>query len=148
MIAFSVPHTLMSDRRPAHHPRSSSRSGPWYAARACAIGLLAVAATGCSYCDDSADPASWHTTYISSAQAALIPGPGPIPPPDCDGAASAAQRAAKGAPGALVDPDLLEIARLEIERDCYREAENSLRHRVETLGKTTTGLKKTTTGLK
>jgi hypothetical protein len=35
----------------------------------------------------------------------------------------------KGAPG-TVDPDLLEIARLEVERDCYKDAEESLRARV------------------
>src|SRR5690606_6904596 len=90
-------------------------------ARGCAVhGLLAalaVAAGGCSYCDEYD---SWRqATYIATAEAAT-----PLPAPDCavhtDGAAALAGEAA-------ADPDLVEIARLEIERDCYREAEAQTR---------------------
>jgi hypothetical protein len=81
----------------------------------------------------------WAPISISRAEAGVAPGVADgMAPPECDFEASAATR--KAAPG-TVDPDLLEIARLEMERDCYKEAEQSLRHRLETVEPSTTGMK-------
>lgn len=65
----------------------------------------------------------WAPISITHAEA----GDDGVAPPACEFEASAATR--KGAPD-TVDPDLLEIARLEVERDCYKDAEESLRARV------------------
>jgi hypothetical protein len=108
----------------------------------CLAGVLALVFGGCSYCDDGADLSSWRTTYISAAEAAVGPEPAaPVTPPHCDVEASAAARTAEGAPGVVVDPDLVEIAKLEIERDCYRQAEEHLRQRLDTLQHSSVGLK-------
>jgi hypothetical protein len=100
--------------------------------------MLAISVGGCSYCD-STDPHSWRTTYISTAQAAV--GTAPVAPPRCDVEANAAARAAAGAPGVVVDSDLVEIAKLEVERDCYRQAEQGLRRRLERLQEPSLSLK-------
>lgn len=44
---------------------------------------------------------------------------------------SAAAIAGEAAADAAVDADLVEIAQLEIERDCYRNAEASTRRQLE-----------------
>jgi hypothetical protein len=85
---------------------------------ACAAVALSLLVGACS-CDDS-DP--WRATYISTAEAAYAP-------PACDVDASAAATAE--ASGTHVDPNLVEIARLEVERDCYKGAEASLRQHLE-----------------
>ncbi len=77
---------------------------------------------GACSCDD-ADP--WGTTYIVSAEAET--GRGEIAPPACDVETDAVAESA----GARVDPNLVEIARLEVERDCYKGAEEDLRQRLE-----------------
>ena len=92
--------------------------------------MLAGLAGGCA-CGD-VDP--WAPISISHAEA----GDDGVAPPACEFEAAAATR--KGAPD-TVDPDLLEIARLEVERDCYKDAEESLRARVNTLGATRASLK-------
>ncbi len=82
---------------------------------AVAISLL----VGACSCDDS-DP--WRATYISTAEAAYAS-------PACDVDAGAAAKVET--PGTHVNPDLVEIARLEVERDCYKGAEENLRQRLE-----------------
>ena len=77
----------------------------------------------------------WAPISIAHAEA----GDDGVAPPACEFEAAAATR--KSAPD-TADPDLLEIARLEVERDCYKEAEESLRARVnavETSGARMTG---------
>lgn len=81
-----------------------------------AMGLAGVLA-GCSACGEDFRDATWGTTYVQTAEAA----PG-ITSPNCDVAGPDVQ--------ADVDPDLVEIARLELERDCYKRAEADLRRRV------------------
>jgi hypothetical protein len=80
-----------------------------------ALGLAGLLA-GCSACGEDFRDATWGTTYVQTAEA-----PG-IAAPNCDVAGPDAQ--------AGVDPDLVEIARLELERDCYKRAEADLRRRV------------------
>jgi len=127
----------VSERGPARNStnRSSNRSGRRAAlgplTARCAAVVLAGLTGGCS-CDDMLDP--WAPISITHAEAAE----GGVGPPACEFEAAAATR--NGAPG-TVDPDLLEIARLEVERDCYKEAEASLRARVNTLGATSASLK-------
>jgi hypothetical protein len=81
-----------------------------------AIVALAALAGGCSSCDD--DP--WRAvTYLADAEAAASP-----PAPNCEVRARAAGDVA-------ANPDLVEIAKLEIERDCYKAAEASVRQQLE-----------------
>jgi hypothetical protein len=51
--------------------------------------------------------------------------------PDCTVEGVAKPAPSSGEPGAYADPNLLEVARLEIERDCYKKAEQDLREEVE-----------------
>jgi hypothetical protein len=125
------------ERGPARNStnRSSNRSGRRaplapLTARCTAI-VLAGLAGGCS-CDEMIDP--WAPVSITRAEA----GEKAAGPPACDFEATAATP--QGAPD-TADPDLLEIARLEVERDCYKDAEASLRARVNTLSTTRASLK-------
>jgi hypothetical protein len=70
----------------------------------------------------SCEPEPWGATYITIAEAAHAP-------PACEVHANAAASAA--ASGTHVDPNLVEIARLEVERDCYKGAEADLRQRLQ-----------------
>ena len=97
----------------------------------CAAVVLAGLAGGCS-CDEMIDP--WAPISITHAEA----GESDAAPPACE--FEAGKATPKGAPG-TADPDLLEIARLEVERDCYKDAEQSLRARVNTMGTTRASLK-------
>lgn len=51
--------------------------------------------------------------------------------PDCTVEGVAKPATSSGEPGAYADPNLLEVARLEIERDCYKKAEQNLRDEME-----------------
>jgi hypothetical protein len=53
--------------------------------------------------------------------------------PQCQVAKPAVTNGGSAAPEQLADPNLLEIARLELERDCYKAAEQSSRKRLERL---------------
>lgn len=53
--------------------------------------------------------------------------------PRCQIAKPAVTSGGSAAPEQLADPNLLEIARLELERDCYKAAEQSSRKRLERL---------------
>jgi hypothetical protein len=70
----------------------------------------------------SCEPEPWGATYITVAEAAYEP-------PACEVDDNAAASAA--ASGTHVDPNLVEIARLEVERDCYKGAEADLRQRLQ-----------------
>jgi hypothetical protein len=111
--------------------RSRRRSALGPLTGRCAAVVLAGLAGGCS-CDDMIDP--WAPISITHAEA----GESGVAPPACE--FEAAEATPKGASG-TADPDLLEIARLEVERDCYKDAEESLRARVNTLGATRASLK-------
>jgi hypothetical protein len=102
----------------------------------CAVGAASLLVGACSYCDEN-DP--WRATYISTAQAAAMADS--LTPPHCDVETNAAVRTAAEASGSVVDPDLMEIARLEVERDCYKRAESKLRTSVETAQPPPTGMK-------
>lgn len=108
------------------------------------MGLLSLAAImvgGCSHCERHDASELWHPVIIQSAQAATPPPaatPMPTLPrlslpaaPDCTVEGVAKPALASGEPGAYADPNLLEVARLEIERDCYKKAEQDLRDEVE-----------------
>jgi hypothetical protein len=101
-------------------------------ARCVVVAVLAGLAGGCS-CDEMIDP--WAPISITRAEA----GEGGMAPPACE--FEAAQAAPKGGATGTADPDLLEIARLEVERDCYKDAEESLRARVNAMGTTGASLK-------
>jgi hypothetical protein len=95
------------------------------------VGAASMLLGACSYCDEN-DP--WRATYFSTAQAAVVTdGGAPLAPPHCDVGTNAAVETAAKESGTVVDPDLMEIARLEVERDCYKKAESKLRNRVETV---------------
>jgi hypothetical protein len=81
---------------------------------AAAAGTLLLGACSC----DHTDP--WNAAYIVTADAEIVP-------PTCEvETASIAESS-----GARVDPNLVEIARLEVERDCYRSAEARLRQNLQ-----------------
>lgn len=85
-----------------------------------AVAALALLLCACS-CEDAE---RWRAaTYISPAEAAAAPA--------CEAETRAAVAATAEASGANVDPNLVEIARLEVERDCYKSAEESLRQRLQ-----------------
>ena len=116
----------MSVSQGARRPRRRNLAG----GSRCAAGAASLLVGACSYCDEN-DP--WRATYISTAQAAIVSNPGAsLAAPHCDIKGNTAVRTAAEASG-TVDPELMEIARLEVERDCYKKAENSLRSRVETV---------------
>lgn len=141
MTALDVTPARASGERAARGAQGRHLTGPRLAAPFL-MGVLALVAGGCSSCDDGADLSSWRTTYISAAEAADGGGPAaPVTASRCDVEANAAARATAGAPGVVVDPDLVEIAKLEIERDCYRLAEQGLRQRLQTLQHSSVGLK-------
>jgi len=134
VIAFCVKSA------PASVPRAPRRTlaGAPLVTR-CAVGAASLLVGACSYCDEN-DP--WRATYISTAQAAIVSDSGAsLAPPHCDVKANKAVQTAAEASGSVVDPDLMEIARLEVERDCYKNAESSLRNRVETAQPSSTDLK-------
>jgi hypothetical protein len=84
-------------------------------------GLVALLTAACSSCDEGLEHSAWGVTYVSTAEAsdASLDAPNcAVDAPDTDSA------------GAKVDPELLEIARLEVERDCYKRAERELRYRI------------------
>ena len=114
------------------------------------MGLLSLAAIivgGCSHCERRDASESWRPAIIQSAHAATPPPEATPPPaatpmptlprislpaaPDCTVEGVAKPAPASGEPGAYADPNLLEVARLEIERDCYKKAEQDLRDEVE-----------------
>ena len=102
---------------------------------------------GCSYCEKFDASESWRPVIVQSAQAATpppeaapTPAAPPTPalprislpdPPDCTVEGVEKPAPSSGEPGAYADPNLLEVARLEIERDCYKKAEHDLREEVE-----------------
>jgi hypothetical protein len=127
--AYRVSRFFESDERRALETGVRRARGRRLAAHGAVLALAAFAG-GCSSCEDTAD--AWRTTYISAAQAAEASEAAAGPPPNCDVAARRAERRVAGAADEPVDSDLLEIARLEVERDCYKSAEHSLRARITT----------------
>lgn len=106
--------------------------------QASALGFLSLAALvlgGCSSCDEFAASDIWRPAIIAPAEAATpsFPRINIPPPPDCTVAGVEKPSPASGAPGAHADANLLEIARLEIERDCYKKVEHRVRGELERL---------------
>jgi hypothetical protein len=94
----------------------------------CAAAVMALSLGACS-CDDG-DP--WRATYINTAEAATeADRVAAVEPPACNVEKSASVEKSAESSGTHVDPNLVEIARLEVERDCYKGAEESLRQRLE-----------------
>lgn len=103
--------------------------------------LPAIMLGGCTYCAGMDATESWRPQIIQSAKAATPPPIATPPPtlprislpdaPDCTVEGVAKPAPSSGEPGAYADPNLLEVARLEIERDCYKKAEQDLREEVE-----------------
>jgi hypothetical protein len=138
VTAFGVKLATVSATRGTRRAPRRNLAGGQLVAR-CAAGAASLLVGACSYCDEN-DP--WRATYISAARAAVVSdGGAPLAPPHCDVETNAAVQTATEASGTVVDPDLVEIARLEVERDCYKKAESSLRTRVETPRPASTGLK-------
>ena len=96
---------------------------------------IAVPLAGCADCLDEDAPAQWGAVIVRRAEAAVSDTKLLAPPsaPKCAIKGVAKPPAGSNAPGADADPNLLEVARLEIERDCYKEAERAVRRRLETL---------------
>jgi hypothetical protein len=90
---------------------------------------------GCCNCAELESPDNWNTSILGGANAATrdeAASASPSPP-DCSVKGAKTPSEASGAPEAYADRNLLEIARLELERDCYKTAENDARRRLKGL---------------
>jgi hypothetical protein len=84
----------------------------------CSIAIIAaLLLSGCA-----CSAADWDPTTVSRAKAL-----GAIAEPNCDGDQLARYSKASSSFMERADPLMLEIARLEAERDCYRAAERRAR---------------------
>ena len=99
----------------------------------CALGAAAVMLGGCSICDELEMTDGWHNAIVGEANAAVRNQNALAPPsaPDCRVKGAKKPSQASGAPDAFADPNLLEVARLELERDCYKAAEKEVRRDLE-----------------
>jgi hypothetical protein len=85
-----------------------------------AVALATLTLAGCA-CDD----ADWKADIAGDAEAATLDGA-----PNCDFDSLDRRSKASAALAERADPRLLEIARLEAERDCYKAAEARARKRI------------------
>jgi len=116
----------------------STATCPTFRQQAPVLGQLCLSAIllgACSNCDELEALDEWQAVIVGQAMAATPESElrAPPSPPDCTVAGAAKPSPASGAPGAYADPNLLEVARLEIERDCYKEAEEAARRRLKTI---------------
>ena len=89
-----------------------------------AVALATLTLAGCA-CDDAA----WKADIAGDAEAATLDGA-----PNCDFDSLDRRSKVSATLAERADPHLLEIARLEAERDCYKAAEaraRKLRKRAE-----------------
>lgn len=108
-----------------------------------AAGLAAATLTGCA-CGDYQDGDPWSAivayngepvashggqAWHESVPAAVAASVDTAQPPDCK--VKSIAKPPPGQAGAAADPNLLEVARLELERDCYKRAEEAARRRLE-----------------
>jgi hypothetical protein len=84
-----------------------------------AVALATPPLAGCA-CDDT----GWKTVVAANAEAATLEGA-----PNCDFGSLDRISKASAPLAERADPHLLEIARLEAERDCYKAAEVRARQR-------------------
>ena len=101
----------------------------WYHARRhLALTFATVALSGCVCEDgvwmDGSWMASTEVNYVSDH---------PDPPPNCNIVRMTRFSKSSAAIAERADPLLLEAARLEVERDCYKAAEARTRQRLDTL---------------
>jgi predicted negative regulator of RcsB-dependent stress response len=94
---------------------------------------------GCTNCDEFAGFDAWHTMIVADASAAAAYQQRGVAAPNCNIKGAERPAASSGNPAAYADPNLLEVARLELERDCYKDAEQSLRERLKRLEDSTIG---------
>jgi len=85
-----------------------------------AVALAMPVLAGCA-CDD----AGWKTVVAVNAEAAMLDGA-----PNCDFGSLDRFSKTSATLAERADPHLLEIARLEAERDCYKAAEKRARQRI------------------
>jgi hypothetical protein len=85
-----------------------------------AIALATLPLAGCA-CDEAA----WKADIAGDAEAATLDAA-----PNCDFDSLDRRSKASAALAERADPRLLEIARLEAERDCYKAAEARARKRI------------------
>jgi hypothetical protein len=125
VVAYGGMNVLMGTKQASHGDTRARRTGRPLATLTAAV-ALAVIAGGCSSICDEDNP--WMpVTHVASAEAAT-----PLAAPNCEARMQAAAGiASKASAGTAVDPDLVEIAQLEIERDCYKQAEETTRQQLE-----------------
>lgn len=90
---------------------------------------------GCCNCAELESPDNWNTSILGGANAATrdeAASASPSPP-DCSVKGAKTPSEASGAPEAYADRNLLEIARLELERDCFKAAEKNARRSLKGL---------------
>lgn len=81
------------------------------------------------------EPATKEATFRpADVNPALLKKPNP---PSCE-IKGAAKPADSEVAGATADPNLVEIARLQLERDCFKDAERNVRQRLDRLQKEVT----------
>ena len=85
-----------------------------------AVALATLTLAGCA-CDD----ADWKADIAGDAEAATLDGA-----PNCDFDSLDRRSKVSATLAERADPHLLEIARLEAERDCYKAAEARARKRI------------------
>jgi len=90
---------------------------------------------GCCNCAELESPDNWNTSILGGANATTRDEPALASPsaPDCSVKGAKTPSEASGAPEAYADRNLLEIARLELERDCYKAAEKNARRSLKSL---------------
>lgn len=113
-----------------------TRRVPWIGAVSVALAVALVA--GCArYPYPQAVTGAGASTSQRSSQAHAQPRVNPgllkrAKAPSCD-VADAGKDASVNTPAATADPNLVEIARLQLERDCFKTAELNVRRRLNKL---------------
>lgn len=116
-------------RKPGSDPHLSSKA--W---RLLAASIMALALAGCAWTE--ADWAEWDAAFVTPAQAETL-----SEPRACESRNLAGLSKTSAALVGRADPHILEIARLEAERDCYKALELRARRRLEEIKLSYQGLK-------
>ena len=120
-------------RSASHHKLFAKRA--YHSCSAVALCSMVMILGGCCNCAELESSDNWSTSILGDANATTrdevaLASPSP---PDCSVKGAKTPSEASGAPEAYADRNLLEIARLELERDCYKAAEKEARRRLKGL---------------
>jgi hypothetical protein len=118
-------------RSATHHRLFAKRTNnSWLAGALCSTVIIIG---GCCNCAELESPDNWNTSILGGANATTRDEPALASPsaPDCSVKGAKTPSETSGAPEAYADRNLLEIARLELERDCYKAAEKNARRNLK-----------------